>query len=200
MTNILLSLILSLLSPSFNDSEISVLCSTQSELSQADLLTSAKQLPLSPATDFATLEKQIQKNPDQWKAVIDFLTGSDLMKLALGRHEIADGGVFANVQEYETKDEVKYECHRKYIDIQCVVSGEEHIYVADITKVSDPVDEFNTENDYQLFSTASDFIKVIANKDNFVVLFPHEAHKPCMNVDGKHSHIRKVVVKIPFIQ
>ena len=182
MRHFLLSLILSL-TPIINETEISV-----------------PNLPLSSATDYVILEEQIKKNPDQWKAAIDFLTKSDLMKLSAGRHEITTDGVFANVQEYETKSEAKYECHRKYIDIQCVVSGEEHIYVANISKVSDPTAEYNAKKDIQFFSIASEYTKVLADKDSYVVLFPHEVHKPCMNVDGKQSHIRKVVVKIPFIQ
>ena len=190
MTTILLSALLALTSPN----------TTQLEQRQTEITSHAKHLPLSPATDFVTLEEQIKKNPVQWKAAVDFLMKSDLMKLSAGRHEITTDGVFANVQEYETKDEARYECHRKYIDIQCVVSGTEHIYVANIGKVSDPVAEFNDKKDIQLFTTASEHTKVLAGKDSYVVLFPHEAHKPCMNVDGQHSHIRKIVVKIPFIQ
>ena len=182
MKQLLLSLILSLTSIA-NETEISV-----------------PNLPLSSATDYVILEEQMKKNPDQWRAAIDFLTKSDLMKLSAGRHEITTDGVFANVQEYETKAEAKYECHRKYIDIQCVVSGEEHIYVANISKVSDPTAEYNAKNDIQFFNIANEYTKVLADKDSYVVLFPHEVHKPCMNVDGKQSHIRKVVVKIPFIQ
>ena len=157
-----------------------------------------KSLPLSPSTDLVSLEKQIKANPDQWKAAVDFLTKSDLIKLADGRHEITSDGVYANVQEYQTKVEANYECHRKYIDIQCVVSGEEHIYVADIAEVSNPVAEFDCKKDIQFFCNAAQFTKVLADKDNYVILFPKDAHKPCMNIDGKHSQIRKVVVKIPM--
>ena len=200
MTTILLSALLALTSPMVNNAEIADPNTTQLEKQQTEITSHAKHLPLSHATDFVTLEEQIKKNPVQWKAAVDFLMKSDLMKLSAGRHEITTDGVFANVQEYETKDEAKYECHRKYIDIQCVVSGTEHIYVANIGKVSDPVAEFIDKKDIQFFTTASEHTKVLAGKDSYVVLFPHEAHKPCMNVDGQHSHIRKIVVKIPFIQ
>ena len=200
MTTILLSALLALTSPMVNNAVIADPNTTQLEKQQTEITSHAKHLPLSPATDFVTLEEQIKKNPVQWKAAVDFLMKSDLMKLSAGRHEITTDGVFANVQEYETKDEARYECHRKHIDIQCVVSGTEHIYVANIGKVSDPVAEFNDKKDIQFFTTASEHTKVLAGKDSYVVLFPHEAHKPCMNVDGQHSHIRKIVVKIPFIQ
>ena len=154
-------------------------------------------LPLSPAIDMDTLKHQVHVNYEQWCAAEKFLTGNDLMTLELGRHDITSDGVFAIVQEYETKDVANYECHREYIDIQCVVSGAEHIYVADVVDVSDPVAEFDTQKDIQFFSTAAKYTKVLADKDNYVILFPRDAHMPCMNIDGIHSHIRKVVVKVP---
>ena len=38
-----------------------------------------------------------------------------------------------------------------------------------------------------------------ANKENYVILFPNDAHMPCMHVDGNRSHIRKIVVKVPMV-
>lgn len=156
-----------------------------------------KILPLSPATDKIELENQISKNPVQWEAVANFFKNSDLLALPLGRHEITPCGVFAIVQEYETKTESVFEAHRKYIDIQCVVAGEEYIYVADISKVSEPLADFDEQKDIEFFRYADGFEEVLADKDNFVVLFPKDAHQPCMAVDGKPGKIRKVVVKVP---
>ena len=156
-------------------------------------------LPISPATDMTILEQQVKINLQQWSAAVAFLSENDLMTLPLGRHEITADGVYAIVQEYETKDEAKYEAHRKYIDIQCVVSGEEYIYVADLSKVSEPVADFDNVKDIQFFSIACNPVKVLADKENYVILFPNDAHMPCMHVDGKTSHIRKIVVKVPMI-
>ncbi len=154
-------------------------------------------LPISPSVDKAELEAQMSKNPVQWQAAVDFLKNNNLMTLADGRHEITSDGVYANVQEYESKLESVYEAHRKYIDIQCVVSGQEYIYVENIDCVSDPVSDYSEKKDIQFFRTASKPKEVLADKDNFVILFPYQAHMPCMAIDGKPVHIRKVVVKIP---
>lgn len=156
-------------------------------------------IPLSPAVDMTTLEQQVQLNKQQWDAAVTFLTENDLLELPLGRHEITSDGVFAIVQEYETKDDANYEAHRKYIDIQCVVSGEEYIYVADLANVSEPVADFDNVKDIQFFRKATDPKKVLTNKENYVILFPNDAHMPCMHVDGNKAHIRKIVVKVPMV-
>lgn len=154
-------------------------------------------LPLSSKSNKCELERQIRKNLPQWKAAVEFLKGNDLMNLSLGRHEITFDGVYANVEEYASKTESVFEAHRKYIDIQCVVLGREYIYVTDISKVSEPLTAFDERKDIQFFKSADGYDKVLADKDNFVALFPSDAHQPCMAFDGKPCKIRKVVVKVP---
>lgn len=53
-----------------------------------------------------------------------FLTRKDLLQLPVGRINL-ENGVYANVQEYETKpeNECTFETHKKYFDIQYVVSA-----------------------------------------------------------------------------
>ena len=164
------------------------------------MMTVINTLPLSPAIDKAELEAQVSANPRQWEAAVEFLKNNDLMTLASGRHEITDDGVYANVQEYESKIESSYEAHREYVDIQCVVSGEEYIYVADIADVNEPQGEFDVKKDIQFFRSADNSRKVLTDKDNYVILFPKDAHQPCMAIDGKPGHIRKIVVKVPYVK
>ena len=75
-------------------------------------------LSLSPETDRVALERQIRKNPEQWKKAVEFLCENELLKIPEGRHEITEDGVYANVQEYYTKESAPFENHHKYIDIQ----------------------------------------------------------------------------------
>ena len=129
------------------------------------------------------LERQIRKNPEQWRRAVEFLKKNDLMKLAEGRHEVTSDGVYANVQTYLTKDTAPFENHRRYIDVQYVVSGEEDIFISDIPDCT---------------GRLSDYAR--ADKNNFLILFPGEAHRPCISPDGKQTHVRKIVVKVPFIE
>lgn len=154
--------------------------------------------PLSPATDFAQMGRQIKANPDEWAAALKFLQESDLKTIALGRHDITDK-TYANVQEYNSKTENGYEAHRLYIDIQIVISGEENIFVAPLDKAFGITKEYDVQSDCILFSTAADANAVPADPENWVVLFPNEAHKPGMAV-AEPAPIRKVVVKIPVAE
>ncbi|MBR6371963.1 MAG: YhcH/YjgK/YiaL family protein, partial [Victivallales bacterium] len=65
-------------------------------------------------------------NPLFQKA-FEFLENSDLSGMECGRYDIAGDDAYAMIQEPEGKTEAtaKVEVHRKYIDIQFVVSGNE---------------------------------------------------------------------------
>ncbi len=54
--------------------------------------------------------------------------------------------------------------------------------------------------DIEFFVGAVHPHKVRADKDNFLVLFPGEAHRPCISPDGRQTRVRKIVVKVPFAE
>ena len=65
-------------------------------------------------------------NPNFTKA-IEFIKENDLASLPLGRNEICGDLVYANVMEAQPKrkEEARLEIHRRYIDIQIPISGDE---------------------------------------------------------------------------
>lgn len=162
-----------------------------------EIQTLWRELPLSPANDFETLDAQIEKNPKVWQTVAQFLQTANLSALPLGRNEIGEGA-FANVQEYETKRESKYELHRRYIDVQLLAAGEETIFVADKEMGREPQGEFDVQNDFILFAEADNARRVTVSPQSWLILYPSDAHKPCMTTDGVPRAVRKIVVKIPF--
>lgn len=67
---------------------------------------------------------------------LDYLTGTELETVEAGRVEIDGERVFALFQSYETKPENdRPEAHRKYIDIQYLIEGEELIGVAPLASM-----------------------------------------------------------------
>jgi len=56
---------------------------------------------------------------------LEYLRDTDFSKLEMGKYEIKGDEVFAILQSYDTKEEVdcKLEAHKKYVDIQYMVSG-----------------------------------------------------------------------------
>ena len=153
-------------------------------------------LPLASENDMRMLEEQIDLHPEVWETAGVFLRDTDLAALPLGRNEVG-AGCFANVQEYNTKLESKYELHRRYIDVQLLTSGEELVYVADREDAREPQGEFNTKNDFILYASATKERKVTVSPESWLILYPTDAHMPCMAIDGVSRPVRKIVVKIP---
>lgn len=122
-------------------------------------------------------------------------------EIADGRHDLTDD-VFANVMTYETKlrKDCCFEAHKKYIDVQIILDGceniaTEHIDVMHRYKCLQPFADGDTE----LFEMNDDGKDNILNKGDFIILFPEDAHMPCVCVNTP-SPVRKAVIKIPAKQ
>jgi YhcH/YjgK/YiaL family protein len=65
---------------------------------------------------------------------LQFLAKTDLASLAPGRHELDGKRLFALVSDYTPKPlaECRWEAHRRYLDLQYLVSGIERMGVAPI--------------------------------------------------------------------
>ena len=66
------------------------------------------------------------------KAGLSWLESTDLINITDGKYSINGENVYASVQTYTTKDDAKYESHRKYIDIQYMIIGSEKIGVTEL--------------------------------------------------------------------
>ena len=123
-----------------------------------------------------------------------WLQTTDLNSLADGKYEINDENVYASVQTYETKEDAKYESHRKYIDIQAVIQGSEKIGVTDLSNCKSCV-AYDSNRDLEFYdiNCTEEFVEL--KEGQFVIFYPHDAHKPSINL-AKKSNVKKVVVKV----
>ncbi|MBN1109090.1 MAG: YhcH/YjgK/YiaL family protein [Bacteroidales bacterium] len=136
------------------------------------------------------------KHKDRWDKAFSFMKESDLENLELKRYEIDGDLVYAPVSEYITKNEedARFESHRKYIDLQYVVSGRELIGHAPASEQGEILEPYSEANDI-MFMTVGSSKKLEAIPDRFFLFFPDDLHAPGMK-DGENSPVRKVVVKI----
>ena len=107
---------------------------------------------------------------------------------------------YANVETYNTKllDSAKFEAHKKYIDIQILLSGRERIYVNDAKNLM-VNEKYNAQKDIEFYSNFvgnSDYVTL--DGSNFVMLYPHEAHAPQVALNNNPEIVKKVVIKILF--
>jgi YhcH/YjgK/YiaL family protein len=141
------------------------------------------------------MAKQFFQNPERWQKAFAFLKTEDLSSLATGRYELEGSDLFAIIDEYITKDEevARFEAHRKYADIQYVVSGKERIGITSLEKTTVTI-PFDEDKDI-VFLDASAFEYRAASPERFFVFFPEDAHCPGVKM-MKNSRVRKVVVKV----
>ena len=126
-----------------------------------------------------------------------YLKRQDENSFSQGRFELSDL-MFAFHSEYETKDPktCRFEAHRKYIDLQFLLAGQECIKVKDaklLTPNNDYEDDIEFFKDEVLGETTT---SILLQAGDFVLLLPRDAHAPgCMQ--NAPSLVKKIVIKIP---
>lgn len=125
-------------------------------------------------------------------SALEFLRATDFSTTAPGRYELDGDQLYYLVQEYLPKpvSAGKAEAHRRYIDIQFVLRGEEFIGYADLSQLQ--AMEYLAEKDFLAVEGKMDLVRVPAG--SFMLLFPNDAHMPGLST-GAEGVVRKVVVK-----
>jgi len=142
----------------------------------------------------AEADKYVGLHPRFAKAFA-FLKRPDLARLAVGRYEIDGDDCWATVSESPLHpfEGAKLEAHRKYIDIQAPLIGNETYGLAlmDARALALP---FDVEKDYVLFEGESK--PVTLHPGQFILFFPPlDAHAPCCSPDGEPT-VKKVIIKV----
>lgn len=142
--------------------------------------------------DFA---KYYFQNPQRWDNAFEFLATKDLTTIEPGRYELEGSDLFVNVSEYVTKneEEVQYEAHRKYADIQYLASGAERIGVAALESKTITAPYDSTKD--VAFLAADDHNFRQATPENFFIFFPNDAHRPGVKIN-ENDNVRKIVIKV----
>ena len=129
-------------------------------------------------------------HPRIWEALQ--LLRTDLSGLADGRYEMDGDRFFYMIQSYTTHPINDLpEAHRRYADIQCVLSGAEYIDVGDVAEMTEA--EAHPERDLWLYHGKLDRLNMVPGR--FLVLFPQDAHAAAIAV-GEPALCHKVVIKV----
>lgn len=122
-----------------------------------------------------------------------FLREAPLAELQPGRHEIDGERVFAIVatDEGRGRDGARLEAHRRYIDIQLVVEGNEVIGWSELTCCTNVESPYDAEKDIVFFRDRPATWMDLA-PGHFCIFFPEDAHAPLAG----QGLVRKIVVKV----
>ena len=130
----------------------------------------------------------------RFKTGFDFLRHTDLESAELGRHDIDGDNVYAMVQTYTTRaiDDGIWEAHRKYADIQYIVTGRECMGLALIGDMTETT-AYDSEKDAAFFQGDGAFVSFTPGM--FGLYLPQDVHMPGIS-DDMAADVRKVVVKV----
>lgn len=129
----------------------------------------------------------------QLDIVFDYINKNVNVKTADGKYNITKS-IYAIVQtcDPKPKKEQVLEKHRKYIDLQYVVSGKEKIGWKFFDKKFKVLKRYNPKKDISFYSTLPDTY-INLKKGEFAIFFPEDTHAPlcCQKT------VKKCIVKIP---
>jgi YhcH/YjgK/YiaL family protein len=130
-----------------------------------------------------------------FQAAFDFLRSPGLAQLDPGRHVVDGDRVFVilSTDPGRGRSGAKLEIHRKYIDIQVVLSGTEEIGWKPAAECRQPNGEFDAARDLGFFRDASD-LWLPMPIGSFAVFFPEDAHAPLGGEGMLHKAVAKILV------
>ena len=128
------------------------------------------------------------------RRALEFIRDADFSKFDDTTYEVEGRDLFFFIQSYETKaDNDTPEAHRKYIDIQYMISGTEIMGVGQLDTMTEEV-EAKPQNDIWFHRGPMDYITV--SQGMFAVFFPNDAHAPCISPASGANPVRKCVFKV----
>jgi YhcH/YjgK/YiaL family protein len=168
---------------------------------QSNMITITKNNIISPfgvqpdvSVDLKKVAAHYKKFPARWEAAFRFLSGHNLLELPVGRTDLSDD-VYVTVSEYTTKkqEDAAFESHKKYIDLQYIISGVENIGLTHDTSIPVKI-PYNEDKDIAFYNFNGGIL-LQATPAVFFIFFPDDLHRPCIKA-GEPALVKKIVIKI----
>ena len=123
----------------------------------------------------------------------EFLAATDLAALPPGRHTIDGDRLYVSIDHKDGRgrDGARLEAHRRYIDIQVTIEGDEEIGWMPLEACGSPAGGFDDSKDLGFFKApVSTWLAV--PRGSFAIFFPHDVHAPLAG----RGPLKKAIVKI----
>ncbi len=107
-------------------------------------------------------------------------------------------GARAIEMAYQTKPapDVPFEAHRRYIDVQVMIAGEELMETAAAGPLG-VVQAYDPETDVILFADPAAPSRLRLRAGDVAIFWPEDAHRTSLAPGGVPALVRKTVVKVP---
>lgn len=123
---------------------------------------------------------------------LEHITPGFLSSLGADRVELKGGEVYCTKFTYETipDEDAFFEAHRLYLDIHLMLSGSERVELASPAVL----EQFDHQGDFYAYRGEGQH-SLILSPGSFLVVFPDDAHKIKIRVDGQET-VTKAVFKV----
>lgn len=141
------------------------------------------------AMAFLYLERLVDKNSVEYKRLIECpLDVCEKIEL--------DEENFVLEQAYNSKDreDCFFESHRKYIDVQFILGGEEIIEVSNRNLLAVAL-AYNEELDFIKYEDKKGVSSIVLKAGDVAIFYPQDAHMPCIKVTDSIK-VLKAVIKV----
>ena len=140
-----------------------------------------------------TESKHIESLHPKFKQLFDYVKEHDLLRQETGRITLDGDNLFINNvnPQMVSADEQVLEVHQRYLDVHIPLDKPETIGIKPLGICTDLKSEFNSEDDYALYSDKPTNY-VTLQPGEFLIVYPHDAHAPIIG-EGK---IRKLIAKV----
>jgi len=155
-----------------------------------------KGLQLKPhaSTNLQEFEKLYKANPILWDKAFEWLKETDLEAIEPGTYDIEEGNLKAIVSDAPAPDleQVKWEAHQNFSDIQYIVRGKASMGVALVSEAV-VTEAYDSSTDVGFFEAEGEYYP--AEPGTFFIFTPEDAHRPGIKVEGFDT-LKKVVIKV----
>lgn len=142
---------------------------------------------LSRITDYLGLNQNLD-------IAIQYISSHNLSLLPFGKTEVSGRDVYINIMEASTApiEQLGFELHKNYMDIQIDLSGTEIIQIGNASAMS--IINYNAETDFAAVQS-DPLCSCNMGPGNFIICMAGEPHKPGIAA-GENESLKKCVFKI----
>lgn len=152
---------------------------------------------------FGKLENLKQQIKDEnFQTAFDYLSNIQIESFDIKDgeciKEMINDEMFVLKQAYITKnrEDCFFESHKKYIDIQYMLKGDEIMDVCNLEDL-EILKDYDDKTDFIKYKGKQENISSLLIKENELAIFyPQDAHQPCIKTN-ENKLIYKAVIKIP---
>jgi len=126
-------------------------------------------------------------------AAFEFLSRDDLANIPVGKHAIVGDLVYVLVSMDQGRGPTsRLEAHRKYVDVQYVIAGDERMGWRPIEGLA-TTEPYDATKDIEFFADKPSTWFAV-EPGQFAIFFPTDAHAPLAGTGAIHKAVVKVAV------